>query len=90
MGDDGDGIFYDYFAVTITYECDSDELQLQTDIADQTYNLDAATALDVLSNTNTALTNSNRNTNCPYTMTCEEWDTSANTWTAITIPAYPA
>jgi hypothetical protein len=23
-------------------------------------------------------------------MTCEEWDTSANTWTAITIPASPA
>ena len=85
MGDDGDGHFYDYFTVTITYECDSDELQLQVDIADQTYSLDAASALTVLSNTNTALTNSNRNTNCPYTMTCEKWDTSVNTWTAITI-----
>ena len=89
MGDDGAGNYYDYFSVTVTYECDSDVLQLQTDITDQTFNLDAASALTVLASSDTALTNSDRNTNCPYTMTCEQWDTSANTWTAISIPAYP-
>ena len=89
MGDDGAGNYYDYFSVTITYECDSDVLQLQTDIGDQTFNLDAASALSVLASSDTALTNSDRNTNCPYTMTCEQWDTSANSWTAISIPAYP-
>ena len=32
---------------------------------------------------------SDRNSNCPYTMQCELWDTNSLAWTPITIPASP-
>ena len=41
MGD-GEGNFYDYFSVTLTYECNTDALTLATDIGLQTYTLGAA------------------------------------------------
>ena len=38
MGD-GEGNFYDYFSVTITYECNTDVLELSTDLETQSYQL---------------------------------------------------
>ena len=73
---------YDYFAVTITYECDGSGLEIVSDISDSTYVLEAAET-EILAAADMPLGVSYV-VGCAYTMVCESWNDSDQTWDAIT------
>ena len=82
QGDDGFGNTYDYFAVRITYECNSSGLEIQADIADSTYTLeDAETTILASSDMPEG---AGYVSGCAYTMVCESWNDSDQSWDTIT------
>ena len=71
------GDYYDYFSVTLTYECDADYLTLGTEIGQWVYQLDAAADTKDYQPTSAV-------SGCAYTMACEQWDTTDFIWTDVT------
>ena len=74
---------YDYFDVTITYECDADTLALSTQIGQWIYIMDASPSTKDYMPTQGV-------SGCAWTMACEKWRESDYTWVAVSDPPFNA